>query len=74
MGLAGPAGRGRLVGVCDLLSSLLAAALALGRGGVHTGAGGSVPLAPSAAGLAALAAAWVAGNGLSLLPSAAADA
>jgi hypothetical protein len=48
--------------------------LALGWGGVYSGAGGSVPLALSAAGLAGLAAAWVAGNGVSLLPSAAADA
>ena len=74
VGLAGPAERGRLIGASDLLSSLFAAALALGWGGVYSGAGGSVPLALSAAGLAGLAAAWVAGNGVSLLPSAAADA
>ncbi len=74
VGLAGPAERGRLVGATDLLSSLLAATLALGWGAVYSGAGGSVPLAISAAGLAGLAAAWVAGNGVSLLPSAAADA
>lgn len=74
VGLAGPAERGRLIGATDLLSSLFAAALALGWGGVYSGAGGSVPLALSAAGLAGLAAAWVAGNGVSLLPSAAADA
>jgi MFS family permease len=74
VGLAGPAERGRLIGTTDLLSSLFAAALALGWGGVYSGAGGSVPLALSAAGLAGLAAAWVAGNGVSLLPSAAADA
>jgi MFS family permease len=74
VGLAGPAERGGLIGATDLLSSLFAAALALGWGGVYSGAGGSVPLALSAAGLAGLAAAWVAGNGVSLLPSAAADA
>jgi MFS family permease len=74
VGLAGPAERGRLIGASDLLSSLFAAVLALGWGGVYSGAGGSVPLALSAAGLAGLAAAWVAGNGVSLLPSAAADA
>jgi MFS family permease len=74
VGLAGPAERGRLIGASDLLSSLFAAALALGWGGVYSGAGGSVPLALSAAGLAGLAAAWVAGSGVSLLPSAAADA
>jgi hypothetical protein len=73
VGLAGPAERGRLIGATDLLSSLAGAALALGWGAVYSGAGGSVPLALSAAGLAALAAAWVAGNGASLLPSAAAD-
>ncbi|MDX6476461.1 MAG: hypothetical protein QOH95_1972 [Gaiellaceae bacterium] len=61
--LAGPAERGRLVGATDLLSSFCGAALALGGGVVYTGAGGSVPLAATAAGLAALAAAWVAGNG-----------
>jgi MFS family permease len=72
--LAGASERGRLVGATDLLSSLTAAALALGWGVVYSGAGGSVPLALSAAGLAFLAAAWVAGNGASLLPSAAADA
>jgi len=74
VGLAGPSERGRLVGTTDLLSSLAGAALALGWGAVYSGAGGSVPLAGSAAGLAALAAAWVAGSGVSLLPSAAADA
>jgi hypothetical protein len=60
--LAGPAERGRLVGLSDLLSSLCGAALALSGGVVYTGAGGSVPLAGLAAGLTALAAAWVAGN------------
>ena len=74
VGLAGPAERGRLIGATDLVSSLAGAALALGWGVVYSGAGGSVPLAVSAAGLAVLAAAWVAGNGASLLPSAAADA
>ena len=61
--LAGPAERGRLVGATDLLSSFAAAALALGGGVVYTGAGGSVPLASTAAGLALFVAAWVAGNG-----------
>ena len=61
--LAGPAERGRLVGANDLLSSFAAAALALGGGVVYTGAGGSVPLAITSAGLALFAAAWVAGNG-----------
>ena len=37
-------------------------ALALGGGVVYTGAGGSVPLALGACGLAVFAAAWVAGN------------
>ena len=36
--------------------------LALGGGVIYTGAGGSVPLALSACGLAVFAAAWVAGN------------
>ena len=61
--LAGPAERGRLIGATDLISSMAGAALALGGGVVYTGAGGSVPLAVSAAGLAVFAAAWVAGNG-----------
>ena len=74
VGLAGPAERGRLVGATDLLSSFAGAALALGGGVVYTGAGGSVPLAVLATGLSLLAAAWVAGNGATLLPSAAADA
>jgi MFS family permease len=74
VGLAGPVERGRLIGMSDLFSSLFAAVLALAWGGVYSGAGGTVPLALSAAGLAGLAAAWVAGNGVSLLPSAAADA
>ena len=62
------------MGLSDLLSGLCAAALALSGGVVYTGAGGSVPLAAVAAGLSLLAAAWVAGNGPALLPSAAADA
>jgi MFS family permease len=66
--------RGRLVGLTDLLSSFSGAALALSGGIVYTGAGGSVTLAVAACGLAFLAAAWVAGNGPVLLPSAAADA
>ena len=74
VGLAGPAERGRLIGATDLLSSFAGAALALGGGVVYTGAGGSVPLAVLATGLSILAAAWVAGNAATLLPSAAADA
>jgi MFS family permease len=62
--LAGPSERGRLVGFTDLLSSFGGAALALSGGVVYTGAGGSVPLAGLAAGLAVLACAWVAGNRL----------
>lgn len=61
--LAEPNERGRLVGTTDLISSFTAAAFALGGGVVYTGAGGSVPLAATAGGLALLAAAWVAGNG-----------
>ena len=61
--LANASERGRLVGLTDLLSSVLAASLALGGGVVYTGAGGSVPLALGATGLAVFAAAWVAGNG-----------
>jgi MFS family permease len=74
VGLAGPAERGRLIGATDLLSSFAGAALALGGGVLYTAGGGSVPLAVLATGLAVLAAAWVAGNGATLLPSAAADA
>jgi MFS family permease len=72
--LTAPSERGRLVGLSDLLSSCCGAALALVWGVVYTGAGGSVPLAASAAGLALLAAAWVGGSGPALLRSAAADA
>jgi hypothetical protein len=71
--LAAPSERGRLVGLSDLLSGFTAAFLALAGGIVYTGAGGSVPLSVVAAGLALLVAAWVAGNGPALLPSAAAD-
>jgi hypothetical protein len=60
--LAGASERGRLIGTTDLLSSVSGALLALGGGVVYTGAGGSVPLALSACGLAVFAAAWVAGN------------
>jgi MFS family permease len=60
--LAGPAERGRLVGLSDLCSSFGGAGLALAGGVVYTGAGGSVPLAWLATGLATLACAWVAGN------------
>jgi len=62
--LAGPSERGRLVGFSDLLSSFAGAGLALAGGVVYTGAGGSVPLAGVATGLAVLACAWVAGNRL----------
>jgi MFS family permease len=62
--LAGASERGRLIGFTDLLSSLVGAALALGGGVIYSGAGGSVPLALTAAGLSVFAAAWVAGNGL----------
>jgi MFS family permease len=72
--LAAPSERGRLIGFNDLVSSFAGAALALAGGVVYAGAGGSVPLATAAAGLSVLAAAWVAGNGPALLPSAAADA
>ncbi len=72
--LAAPAERGRLVGTSDLLSSGSGAALALGGGVLYTGAGGAVSLAAATAGLAVLAAAWVAGNVPALLPSAPADA
>jgi MFS family permease len=67
--LARASERGRLIGFTDLLSSFCGAALALGGGVVYTGAGGSISLALTAAGLAALAAAWVAGNRPALLPS-----
>jgi MFS family permease len=60
--LAGASERGRLIGTTDLLSSVSGAMLALGGGVVYSGAGGSVPLALSACGLAVFAAAWVAGN------------
>ncbi|MGZ4291591.1 MAG: MFS transporter [Gaiellaceae bacterium] len=62
--LAGPAERGRLVGLSDLLSSFGGAALALAGGVLYTGAGGAVPLAGLATGLSVLACAWVAGNRL----------
>jgi MFS family permease len=67
--LAAASERGRLIGVTDLLSSFAGAALALGGGVLYTGAGGSVSLALAATGLAVLAAAWVAGNRPTLLPS-----
>jgi MFS family permease len=60
--LAAPSERGRLIGLSDLLSSFSGAALALGGGVIYSGAGGSVPLALTAAGLTVFAAAWVAGN------------
>jgi hypothetical protein len=72
--LAAPSERGRLIGFNDLVSSFAGAAPALAGGVVYAGAGGSLPLATAAAGLSVLAAAWVAGNGPALLPSAAADA
>jgi MFS family permease len=61
VGLAAPEERGRLVGFTDLLSSLVAAFLALSGGVLYSGAGGSVTLALTAAGLAIFTAAWVAG-------------
>jgi MFS family permease len=67
--LAAPEERGRLVGTTDLLSSGCGAALALAGGVVYSGAGGSVPLAGTAAGLAFLAAAWVAGSGAHPVPA-----
>jgi hypothetical protein len=60
--LAAASERGRLIGLTDLLSSVGGAALALGGGVLYSGAGGSVPLALTAAGLTVFAAAWVAGN------------
>jgi len=71
--LAGPAERGQLVGLSDLLSSFGGAGLALAGGVVYTGAGGSVPLAWLATGLAALACAWVAGNRVGPVEPAVAD-
>ena len=71
--LAGPAERGRLVGLSDLCSSFGGAGLALAGGVVYTGAGGSVPLAWLATGLAALACAWVAGNRVGPVEPAVAD-
>ena len=62
--LAGASERGRLIGFTDFISSISGAALALGGGVVYSGAGGSVTLALLAAGLAFLAACWVAGNGV----------
>jgi MFS family permease len=61
--LAAASERGRLIGLTDLLSSVGGAALALGGGVLYSGAGGSVPLALTAAGLTVFAAAWVAGTG-----------
>jgi MFS family permease len=61
--LAGPSERGRLIGFTDLVSSFVGAALALGGGLVYADAGGSVPLALVATGLAVFSAAWVAGSG-----------
>ena len=57
------------IGATDLLSSFGGALLALGGGVVYTGAGGSVSLAVTAAGLSVLAAAWVAGNGSRTRPA-----
>jgi MFS family permease len=56
--LALPSERGRLIGFTDLTSSLVGAALALSGGVLYT-AGGSVPLALSAAALAAVPALWI---------------
>jgi MFS family permease len=71
--LTAPGERGRLVGLSDLLASLVAAALALGGGVLYSAAGGAVSLALTAAGLSVLAGAWVAGNAPALVPSPAAD-
>jgi len=57
--LSSPSERGRLVGFSDLVSSLVAAALALLGGLVYT-AGGAASLAISAAALAALPALYLA--------------
>jgi MFS family permease len=57
--LAGPAERGRLVGFSDLLSSFVAAGLAL-VGGLVYSAAGAVALALMAAGVAAVPALWLA--------------
>jgi MFS family permease len=56
--LAAPSERGRLIGLNDLLASFAGAALALAGGVVYSG-GGVMPLAASAAALAAIPAAWV---------------
>jgi MFS family permease len=56
--LAASGERGRLIGLSDLLSSSVGAALAL-VGGVVYSAGGTTPLALAAAALAALPAAWI---------------
>ena len=56
--LAAPDERGKLIGFTDLVSSFIAAALALAGGVVYSG-GGVMPLAASAAALAAIPAAWV---------------
>ena len=57
--LSSPSERGRLVGFSDLVSSLVAAGLALLGGLVYT-AGGAASLALSAAALAALPALYLA--------------
>jgi len=56
--LTGPAERGRLIGLSDLLSSGCGAALALGGGVVYTAAG-SVSLAAFTATLAAVPGLWI---------------
>jgi MFS family permease len=56
--LTGPAERGRLIGLSDLLSSGCGAALALGGGVVYTAAG-SVSLAAFTAALAAVPGLWI---------------
>jgi MFS family permease len=71
VGLAAATERGRLIGLTDLLSSLVGGGLALGGGVIYSGAGGSVPLALTATGLSVLAAAWVAGNRLPAVGAAA---
>jgi MFS family permease len=67
--LAGSAERGRLIGLTDLVSSLVGASIALGGGAVYSAAG-AVPLALGAAVLAAAPAAWIALSSRPLPPAA----
>jgi MFS family permease len=70
--LSSPSERGKLVGFSDLVSSLVAAALALLGGLVYT-AGGAVSLALAAAALAALPAVWLAARPATRVALSAAD-